>query len=92
MSDPILVDHPADGVTRVTLNRPDDMNTLTVELVSEMQAVLKRIHDDHSCRVVILTGAGRAFCAGLDLKGYGTVPGTHSVAWPCSNTSPRSCT
>jgi len=82
MSDPILVDHPADGVTRVTLNRPDDMNTLTVELVSEMQEVLKRIHDDHSCRVVILTGAGRAFCAGLDLKGYGTVPGTENFGAP----------
>ena len=82
MTDPILVDSPADGVTRVTLHRPDHMNTLTVDLVTALQQTLRDIHNDHSCRVVILTGAGRAFCAGLDLKGYGTVPGTEDFGAP----------
>ena len=81
-TDPVLRDHPADGVTRLTLNRPDDMNTLTVELVTAMQDALAEVHRDHSCRVVVLTGAGRAFCAGLDLKGYGTVPGTEEFGAP----------
>ncbi|MGA1345078.1 MAG: enoyl-CoA hydratase/isomerase family protein, partial [Ilumatobacteraceae bacterium] len=83
MSQPtVMRDHPAEGVTRLTLNRPDDMNTLTVDLVTEMQDALADVHRDHSCRVVILTGAGRAFCAGLDLKGYGTVPGTEDFGAP----------
>lgn len=82
MSDFVTTDHPAEGVTRVTLNRPDDMNTLTVDLVAQMHRVLRQIHDDHTCRVVVLTGAGRAFCAGLDLKGYGTIPGTEEFGAP----------
>ncbi len=82
MSDTILLDHPADAVTRITLNRPDNMNTLTVELVDAMHDALSQVHADHSCRAVILTGAGRAFCAGLDLKGYGTIPGTEPFGAP----------
>ena len=76
--DLVVVDHPADGVTRLTLNRPDRLNTLTVDLVAAMHEALDAVDADHDCRVVILTGAGRGFCAGLDLNGYGTVPGTDS--------------
>ena len=76
MGDNVSIDHPADGVTRLTLNRPDDMNTINLELVTDMLAALDAVDADHDCRAVILTGAGRAFCAGLDLKGYGVVPGT----------------
>ena len=82
MSDPILLDQPRPGITRITLNRPDDMNTLTVELVDALHEALSTIHSDHDCRAVVLTGAGRAFCAGLDLKGYGTIPGTESFGGP----------
>ncbi|MCB0967768.1 MAG: enoyl-CoA hydratase/isomerase family protein [Ilumatobacter sp.] len=82
MGDNVLIDHPAEGVTRLTLNRPDDMNTLTYELVEDMHAALDAVDADHSCRAVILTGAGRAFCAGLDLKGYGVVPGTEDFGKP----------
>lgn len=74
----VRIDHPDDGVTRLTLHRPERMNTLTRELVDEMHAALDAVDADHDCRAVILTGAGRAFCAGLDLNGYGTVPGTES--------------
>ncbi len=76
MSDPILVDQPKPGISRITLNRPDDMNTLTVDLVDALHDALSTLHADHDCKVVVLTGAGRAFCAGLDLKVYGTIPGT----------------
>src|SRR5258708_11632528 len=60
-----------DGVVRLTLNRPSALNTLNAELVAHFTAALDAIERDDSCHIVILTGAGRAFCAGLDLNGYG---------------------
>lgn len=58
-------------ITVVELHRPEAMNTLNVDLVADLHATLDEIDRDLDCRVVILTGAGRAFCAGLDLTGYG---------------------
>jgi enoyl-CoA hydratase len=71
----LLVDRPAEGVTRITLNRPDKLNAMNADLVGGMHDVLDGIAADPSCRVVVLTGAGRGFCAGLDLGGYGLAPG-----------------
>lgn len=56
------------GLLWLILNRPHALNALSKTLVDELHAVLNALHDDHSIRVVILRGAGRAFCAGLDLK------------------------
>src|SRR5215210_5537981 len=67
----VHVERGDDGVTVITLNRPEAMNTLNAELVGRLTHVLEDIRRDRQCRVVILTGAGRAFCAGLDLAGYG---------------------
>ncbi|MGW0043391.1 enoyl-CoA hydratase/isomerase family protein [Rhodococcus sp. NPDC003348] len=67
----VEVVRPVDGITQVTLNRPDALNSLTAEMVGELREVLTDIGADRSCRVVVLTGAGRAFSAGLDLNGYG---------------------
>lgn len=66
----LLVTHPIEGVTLLTLNRPERLNALDADLVRALTAELDRIATDRSCRVVVLTGAGRAFCAGLDLQGY----------------------
>jgi enoyl-CoA hydratase len=66
----VEIDRPREGIVRITLNRPDRLNTLTAELVADLSAVLTEIATDRSCRVVVLTGAGRGFCAGLDLTGY----------------------
>jgi enoyl-CoA hydratase len=82
MGDNVLVDQPAAGVTRLTLNRPERLNTLTRELVDEVHAALDAVDADHDCRVVILTGAGKGFCAGLDLNGFGEIPGTESLGFP----------
>jgi len=63
----LLLESPADAVAQVTLNRPDRFNAMTVTMFDELESVARAIADDHDIRVVILTGAGRAFCAGYDL-------------------------
>lgn len=75
----VLVDSPRDGVTRLTLNRPETLNAMTSELVTELHDALDAVARDPGCRVVVLTGAGRGFCAGLDLGGYGRAPGTEHL-------------
>ncbi|HEY1374113.1 MAG TPA: enoyl-CoA hydratase-related protein [Candidatus Binatia bacterium] len=57
------------GVATLTFNRPQAMNAFTIEMNGEVQRALKDADDDKSVRVIVLTGAGRAFCAGQDLKG-----------------------
>jgi enoyl-CoA hydratase len=78
----VEISHPAEAVTQLTLNRPEKLNALTYDLVSELHAALEAIDRDHSCRVVVITGAGRGFCAGLDLGGFGTIPGTEEFGRP----------
>ena len=70
----VLVTQPQSGVTQLTLNRPEKLNAMNAELIEELHASLDAIARDRSCRVVVVTGAGRGFCAGLDLSGYGTAP------------------
>ena len=59
----------ADGVAVVTLNRPDAMNSFTSQLSVDLLAMLEAARDDESVRAVVLTGEGRCFSAGADLKG-----------------------
>jgi enoyl-CoA hydratase/carnithine racemase len=63
----LLLGSPADAVAQITLNRPDRFNAMTVTMFDELESVARTISDDRDIRVVILTGAGRAFCAGYDL-------------------------
>jgi 2-(1,2-epoxy-1,2-dihydrophenyl)acetyl-CoA isomerase len=55
------------GVTRLTLNRPEKLNAFTLPMHAELRAALAAAGADPQCRAVVLTGAGRAFCAGQDL-------------------------
>jgi enoyl-CoA hydratase/carnithine racemase len=64
-----------DGVATVTLNRPDHLNAFTVEMAGELIAVFERASEDDAVRAVVVTGAGRAFCAGMDLSVPGNVFG-----------------
>jgi len=64
----ILLRHDSNGVTTLTLNRAQQYNALSLALLIDLQAALDAIADDKSVRVVIIAGAGRAFCAGHDLK------------------------
>jgi len=61
------------GITLLTLDRPERLNAMSRELVRDLHDALADVADDRECRVVILTGAGRGFCAGLDLKETGDI-------------------
>jgi enoyl-CoA hydratase/carnithine racemase len=63
----LTVTSPTDGVALVTLNRPDRLNAMTVTMFAELESVARALGIDRDVRVVILTGAGSAFCAGYDL-------------------------
>lgn len=72
MSDPhagVLLQSADAGVATLTLNRPEALNALNAEVRRELLAALKAIARDDAIRVVVLTGAGRGFCAGADLRG-----------------------
>jgi enoyl-CoA hydratase len=58
----------------LSLNRPEQLNAMTAELCEALHVRLDAVAADRSCRAVVLTGSGRAFCVGLDLHGYGSVP------------------
>ena len=61
----------ADGVARIVLNRPDVLNSLDMETLKEIDTALTEIEMDNSLRAIIITGKGKAFCAGADLKQIG---------------------
>jgi 2-(1,2-epoxy-1,2-dihydrophenyl)acetyl-CoA isomerase len=68
---PVLLEKKQDAIVTLTLNRPDRLNALNNDLSSALNEALTRIAADLSINVVILTGAGRAFCAGGDLGDIG---------------------
>jgi len=71
---PVLVERDG-AVARVVLNRPDRLNSFTVEMHRALRAALEEIAADDGVRAVLLTGAGRGFCAGQDLADRAVAPG-----------------
>ena len=67
----IIVDEVLPGVRRLTLNRPDQLNAFTIDTYAELIDILRDLKHDSKARVVILTGSGRGFCAGHDLRSSG---------------------
>ena len=65
----------ADGVATLTLNRPDKLNSFTSDMHAEVRDALFRVKEDESVRCLLLTGAGRGFCAGQDLSDRAVAPG-----------------
>src|SRR6478609_8070299 len=64
----VRVDQPAPGVRVITLDRPRRLNAMSAGLISELHQAIDDAGADEEGRVVVITGAGRGFCAGLDLK------------------------
>ena len=86
------------GIRVLTLDRPERLNVMSITLIDELHAALDELRDDGDARVLILTGAGRGFCSGLDLidlspAGASSADGrvACSGAWTSSSGSPRSC-
>ncbi|MGE5103183.1 MAG: 2-(1,2-epoxy-1,2-dihydrophenyl)acetyl-CoA isomerase PaaG [Betaproteobacteria bacterium] len=69
----------SDGIVRVTLHRPERLNSFTTQMHAELRDALSRTASDASARVLLLTGAGRGFCAGQDLADRAVAPGEQPV-------------
>ena len=74
-SQPVLMDKLEGGVLTLTLNRPERLNALNGALIEALSAGIKRAGTDPECRAVLITGAGRGFCAGADLANRAFAPG-----------------
>ena len=71
--------HSAGGIARVTLNRPERLNSFTAKMHGELRDALAKVRADTTARVLLLTGAGRGFCAGQDLSDRAVAPGDAPV-------------
>jgi enoyl-CoA hydratase len=85
----VEIDRPAEHVTTVRLHRPEQLNALNYTLVGELHDALDQVAADDDCRVVVLTGTGGAFCAGLDLRDFGTPPETGAHRYRHAGVSPQ---
>jgi len=83
----------AAGVAKLTLNRPDKLNSFTQAMHLEVREALSQLRADKSVRVLVLTGAGRGFCAGQDLGDRAVAPGGAAVdlGESVENSTPRWC-
>jgi enoyl-CoA hydratase len=72
MESTLLIEDTGDGIVQVALNRPERLNALTADLVEELHDQFRQLAFRRDVRAIVLTGAGRGFCSGLDLNGYGT--------------------
>lgn len=76
----VLIEKQTPQITVVTLNRPERRNALTIELLNELIATIKVASDQPQERILILRGAGKAFCTGLDLKAAADNTKSHATA------------
>src|ERR1700692_1257758 len=75
----VTIDRVRPHIDVVTLNHPDRLTSVSFALVVALYAALDKVAADNDCRVVVLTGAGRAFCSGLELENAGLPPGTEDL-------------
>src|SRR5947207_2559090 len=82
----VLIEKASPQITVVTLNQPERRNALTLELLTELQGAIKAAAEQPQERVIILRGAGVAFCTGLDLKEAADQTKAHATAEMVANT------
>ena len=78
----VRVEQPRDAVALVTLDRPERMNAMAFDVMVPLRDTLREVSSDNDVRVVVLTGAGSAFCSGADLEDSGRVPGIDGLTLP----------
>jgi len=85
MSEPVVLYRREGATARITLNRPEKLNAIDDELPAALEAAVAEANADDAVRVIVLAGAGRAFCAGYDLERYAEaprpVPGSQDMPW-----------
>lgn len=79
--DLVVFDKPRPHVTRITLNKPDRLNSMSFGLVEALYRVIEQVRDDNDTWVVVLTGSGRGFCSGLDLHDRGMPPNIEGLGF-----------
>ncbi len=77
----VSIDTVRPHVRLMTLDNPSRLNSMSFALVADLYAALEEVGADNDCRVVVLTGAGRAFCSGLELEHAGIPPGTEGMGF-----------
>jgi enoyl-CoA hydratase len=82
MTDFVSVERPRPQIALVTLNRPERMNAMAFDVMIPLRETLEQISTDNDIRVVVLTGAGGAFCSGADLENPGRVPDIDGLTLP----------
>ena len=82
MDDAVIVEAGGDGTVVLRLNRPERLNAINETMAGALREACASIEADRTARVVVLTGAGRGFCAGLDMRDFG--PSIPDVAAPAS--------
>src|SRR5436190_11168337 len=82
----IVIEKQTPQITVLTLNRPERRNALTIELLSELMSAIQLASEEPSVRILILRGAGAAFCTGLDLKEAADQAKAHATAEAVANT------
>jgi enoyl-CoA hydratase len=75
----VIVDRVRPGIAQITLNRPERLNAMNYALVSGLYEALDELGSDLTCRVIVLTGSGRGFCAGLDLSEGASPPSAQQM-------------
>src|SRR3977135_2408377 len=82
----VLIEKQSPQITVLTLNRPERRNALSIELLTELSAAIKVASDEPRERILVLRGAGAAFCTGLDLKEAADQTKAHATAEMVANT------
>ncbi len=77
----LLIDTGDDFVATITLNRPEQLNTFTTQIAVELEQALWELDEQESCRIIILKGAGKAFCAGIDVNEMFGKDANQAKAW-----------
>jgi enoyl-CoA hydratase len=75
----VIVEKPRPHVSVITMNRPERMNAMSFETVGPLYQAIEQVGRDNDTFVVVLTGAGKGFCAGLDLEDHGVPPGIEGL-------------
>src|SRR5512135_2739181 len=78
----VTVEKPRPHVTVIRLNRPERLNAMSIDLCLDLKSALEAVAHDNNCRIVVLTGAGRGFCSGLDLKDPSIIPNIDGLTIP----------